>query len=450
MCELIRTIWPVGHGAFYTEVFHAPGGPIVVYDCGGKDTQIIQKNINSFLSSLPQVNGKPIVDMVFISHFHNDHINGLKYLLNNADVKNLIIPQIDQNALLEAYIYNACANVNKNGMGDVYSDEQNIIFQLAQEGRIAGDTNIVQVDSYNNAEGPHNENGRNREVPQNKEGQNNRVIYDVDDNSSLTKHLSSGEIISIKYWEEWWEYIPVNVFEDAQGKLQNLINELAKIVYNGNPLVNQGQVYFSRLKSYLKDNSVKQIKEVYEKVFGKNDNIYSMPLYSGPIYYPHCWGRVHRAKSDNLYIHLNKYLDSVSKIDAIQHLINRSAASLYTGDFEPCKKIKDQTTALDILKEILKHRWCRIGLQQIPHHASSNNHSNELYDRPKLCYANVDDHGDVSFSQSVIRDIIDCKSVPFIVTELDEPIDFYFDIWYSNPHFSSIALRHRMRGKETN
>ncbi len=423
MCELIRTIWPVGHGAFYTEVLHTPRGPIsVVYDCGGKDTQIITDNVNHLLSRLPKANGRPVVDMVFISHFHKDHINGLQYLLKNADVKNLIIPQIDQNALLEAYLYNAITNANGDN-GDVDSDEQNIIFQLVQEGEIEGNTNIVQVELYNNAERPRNDNQESREESQNKGRQDNEITYDVDNKNPLTNQLSSGQIISVKYLEEWWEYIPVNVFENAQSKLQSLINELAKIVYNSTSLVNQGHVDFSLLKSYLKNNSIKQIKEVYEKVFGKNDNIYSLLLYSGSMKY--------ERQECNLLRFFGDCLCDFGECCGRHHCCNccfegyiRHAVScLYTGDFEPESKLNGQTF-VNIVREILRERWFYIGMVQIPHHASSNNYSNALYNFPKFAFANVNSHGDISFSQSVIRDIpwMGCRTM--IVTEKDNQQDF--------------------------
>lgn len=84
---LKRTIHPVGQGAFYSEQFYNKKieTPLftAVYDCGGYKSEL-QREIKT-LSRL---------DAVFISHFHNDHTNGLldlKAINSNALV---IIPGI--------------------------------------------------------------------------------------------------------------------------------------------------------------------------------------------------------------------------------------------------------------------------------------------------------------------------------------------------------------------
>ena len=65
---LTRAIHPVGQGAFYSEIFSARKKTrfTAVYDCGSNDKEYLKTNIEKFGT----------VDLVFISHFHNDHING--------------------------------------------------------------------------------------------------------------------------------------------------------------------------------------------------------------------------------------------------------------------------------------------------------------------------------------------------------------------------------------
>ena len=100
--RLERTFWPVGHGAFYTEKF---GGRVtVVYDCGsglapvrnigGKDVspKDVADRVNGFLPPKKDEDGNVIkdIDLLFISHFHADHINGVPALLPR--VKRLVLP----------------------------------------------------------------------------------------------------------------------------------------------------------------------------------------------------------------------------------------------------------------------------------------------------------------------------------------------------------------------
>lgn len=85
---MIRTFHSVGQGAFYTEEFDSFR---FVYDCG-TDTDG-KKRIEKYLNGHFREND--IINALFISHFHRDHINGLDYLLSNFKVEKVFIPQYD-------------------------------------------------------------------------------------------------------------------------------------------------------------------------------------------------------------------------------------------------------------------------------------------------------------------------------------------------------------------
>ncbi len=82
-----RVLHPVGHGAFFTEQFLKDRGENsylnVVYDCGstgmgGKLPKVVRNEVSiSF-------NKKDHIDLFFISHFDEDHTNGLNFLLDNT------------------------------------------------------------------------------------------------------------------------------------------------------------------------------------------------------------------------------------------------------------------------------------------------------------------------------------------------------------------------------
>lgn len=84
---MIRTFHPVGQGAFYTEQFN--NGFTIVYDCGSEtNISFVEKEIrNTFQQG-------DSIDAVFISHLHNDHINGLEFLLNYCNVSKIFLPLI--------------------------------------------------------------------------------------------------------------------------------------------------------------------------------------------------------------------------------------------------------------------------------------------------------------------------------------------------------------------
>ena len=84
---VIRSFLPVGQGAFYKETFYSDGldKPIsIVYDCGSSTgLDYIEKNIKNNFDK------KDDIKAVFISHFDEDHINGLEWLLRYCNVKYL-------------------------------------------------------------------------------------------------------------------------------------------------------------------------------------------------------------------------------------------------------------------------------------------------------------------------------------------------------------------------
>ncbi len=84
MCDFTRTLHPVGDGAFFTEQFWEQNSNWklnVVYDCGSGNRSS-SRIINRELESTFTINDH--IDMVFISHFDNDHINGFLHLMNVA------------------------------------------------------------------------------------------------------------------------------------------------------------------------------------------------------------------------------------------------------------------------------------------------------------------------------------------------------------------------------
>ena len=112
--ELTRVIHPIGQGGFYTETFKDDNDKEVfnvVYDCSSETGKPYE--INSYLEKYypnSTKHPKKKIDAVFISHLHNDHINGLKWLLVNTNVEYLFLPQLTEEIILESLLYNAYLN----------------------------------------------------------------------------------------------------------------------------------------------------------------------------------------------------------------------------------------------------------------------------------------------------------------------------------------------------
>ncbi len=103
MKKLTRTVYPVGMGGFVSERFvrdDATSEFCMIYDCGS-DTHGMNTRINSIIT-----NELTRVDVLFISHFHRDHINQVTKLPITKETKVFIPWLYNPYILLKEYLYN--------------------------------------------------------------------------------------------------------------------------------------------------------------------------------------------------------------------------------------------------------------------------------------------------------------------------------------------------------
>lgn len=91
----------VGQGLFYSGLINKKGSGTFsfVYDCGTESSKrFLRREIDDFKALLPHVrNGnKKKIDLLVISHMHDDHVNGLEYLLKDVEVDTVVMPYTDQ------------------------------------------------------------------------------------------------------------------------------------------------------------------------------------------------------------------------------------------------------------------------------------------------------------------------------------------------------------------
>ena len=227
---MIRTFHSIGQGAFYTEELD---GLIMVYDCGGSRKEIIEHEIQNTFEE------DQTIDKLFISHFHNDHINGLKFLLSYCNVQTVYLPLLHEKSEIQFLIENIAFGENDPFISDLITNPDNAIHELSRETRVV---HIKPRDSDPKGE---------------------------EDSDSL---ISSGTEISLNNSSDncTWVFVPYNFQYDALNI--QLCNRLED---NG--------IDISNIADELK---IKQdeIIEVYKTVLGgtKNFNVNSLVLYSGP------------------------------------------------------------------------------------------------------------------------------------------------------------------------
>ena len=364
--ELTRIIHPVGQGGFYTESLSCNGRDcLVVYDCGGNSGLFMKRYLSQFIHRESN-REKMKIDAVFISHLHADHINGLKYLLDNTYVRYLFLPQLTDEMFIESLLYNNLQSLGNN------KDLTNFVLEIYR-GDNYGETKIVRVDF---SEG---------EISIDLEGDN---LVDLT-SSNVPPTIKSGTKLS---FDGSWLYIPYNppvlphkkmAFPDYLEKELNL---------NSKTLLSP-----SKATDLLKACKIGDLREAYKKYFGSNHNSYSMTLFSG-MRDPYCY-MIDRFKCEWIRHYATYYS------------LYESTNCLYTGDFEV------QTHFYDISR-FYRPLWHTIGSIQVPHHGSKNNYHHSLYDNAIRGFISVGTKNKYNHpSKDTLMELYHHGCLPIMVTE---------------------------------
>ena len=159
--------------------------------------------MNSYLDCfLSNKKPKKKIEAVFISHFHADHINGLQYLLENAEVKYLFLPQLSEDVMLEALVYNYCLTGNNKLVNDFLISLYN---GKVRFGSNRARTRIIQIESVDDHILPddlHSESFYNNNTEFNAWDWRKKKVVDL----STVETLSASTVL--QYCS--WLYIPYN------------------------------------------------------------------------------------------------------------------------------------------------------------------------------------------------------------------------------------------------
>ncbi|MCM1355109.1 MAG: hypothetical protein NC212_01720 [Staphylococcus sp.] len=135
--EKVRTFFSVGMGLFAVEKINDVS---IVYDCGSlPKIQRVNNAVNRIkgpFHNLPLVaathDGTPKIDILFISHFHLDHINGIKALLTTCKVSCVILPMLPTLSRFMNYIINR----GNDRMRDFFVDPVSYLHNLSPSSKI--------------------------------------------------------------------------------------------------------------------------------------------------------------------------------------------------------------------------------------------------------------------------------------------------------------------------
>lgn len=319
MGKMRRIFWPVGQGAFYTETFLLDSNQYhtVVYDCGviGDTAPMVKR-----LEKLKRIYGMTI-DIVFISHFHADHISHITNLLNDFSVKAIVLPDVTPEVAVDAFLNNYIAA----GRGNNSINTPLIDRLLSSETGIEG-TKMIRVKQFG--------------VEEEKTVGNNTIL---DLNDGNYNNLSASSIISsdtiIQLYD--WEYILCNY---PSARTANLINEMNKRFPKLLEVLLQQK--WAEARALLSTIPFDDIAKLYKDCFPNDENEESMTVLSRPV-------------NDGF---------------------KPATCCLYTGD-SPFRTKK----RLNFVKKYYGIHWDKIGTMQAPHHGADDDNPVGLHDKLRTC-----------------------------------------------------------------
>ena len=372
MIRLERIFYPVGHGAFYVERFYVDNATSpfysVVFDCGCYNRTHLstyQKRINSIIdndASLPDT-----IDVLFISHFHTDHINGIKHLLSICDVKTIVVPQLSELERIDLYI-------NELVQADGF-DIESLIDGFTEFEDELSNKNIIQVEV----------------CPESLSEDWHPDSVSID---NLHNTVPSGAILQKQFGEKCiWTYTPFN--PSIASRASKLHYALCQSKVFGPIFNTTGNNKIEELGKMIRNGHLKELKELFKQVFNNRHNEYSMTVLSslGDCCHQPCEKACHKAiPAQNRYCTLN---------------------CLYMGDFQP-----DKVNLPLLLKTYDNLQY--VGLLQVPHHGSEHNYAPELFQSPRICIVSADTDDHYSHPDKKTLDgIVGNKGIVILVTETD-------------------------------
>lgn len=330
--EVIRTIHPVGQGGFYSEIFRdGINDYCIVYDCGSENKQKLKSAISSaFPDNTP-------IDILFISHFDSDHVNGIKELIKHHTIKCVVMPQLKQFEWF--YILDDCIKREKKA-----TDEH--IHNLRTAIR---DIPIVEVEPSNSERGV--------------DANENTHFINLDENIEL-RIIKSGTKLSNDWLGEIsWIFMPINNWNAL--KISQLKKELENLL---KPILGKTIIDWSNLSDEIiptLNKHRKKFNSIYKKIFGSANNG-SMLLYSG-------------INDVNHQIHSHLFFNCCQcecclRWSGCHYVYRDKEVCLYTGDANLLDGFQIRNLQMKVGRLI-----DRIGLMQIPRHGSIKNFSWQAY-----------------------------------------------------------------------
>jgi beta-lactamase superfamily II metal-dependent hydrolase len=354
--------WPVGQGLFSSgRLLTYVGGEFSwVYDCGSLSGA---KERDQSIEKFQGRNGDRPIDLLVLSHFDNDHINGIVKLVSKIEIRTLLLPylplwerlliMLDEGIApgdpLVWFFVNPVAYLTEVGEGRI----QQIVF-VSPTG--PDDTPTEDAGGEFDLDGPVEPGEADRPIMAKIEEGKPPSEYENNPIKGTSETAGSSKI-EVKFLQRGgrvilpalWEFVPYNDAELLPHVSAHFETAMRKLAND----------FIAKQNDQDRMKTLKELKTKYEKAFsGKNKkelkekhNQLSLFLYSGPI-----GSRIKLAHyRATHHIHFNDQQDNF--------------AQLYTGD--GYLDTQDRFNALQ--GKIHNSRLERAGILQVMHHGSEKN-----------------------------------------------------------------------------
>ncbi|CAI0871708.1 DNA internalization-related competence protein ComEC/Rec2 [Serratia plymuthica] len=372
--EVLQTFHAVGNGTLFTGQMWERNSPTYfnwVYDCGSTSEKKILSEVNNLTVWFGRHYSK--IDMLVISHFDDDHVNGLELLLTNHYVKRLLLPYTEW-----AQSIREISVLGQKGVSPSVAlfqlnparwfEVKNLVDRVGEivlvQGK-GGPDNSSQEPEDISPDGPPSEIGIDEERSSSP-NEDPIFFFDTDAADSAFMELGSpmkqSGINVAKITQNQPLYNPLKTYEfifynaEKSFKGLGLVDEICGQFY-----AKKSRCLMSTVKADIESvivslgldrgisslplNWRKQLKACYEKHFGhsaKAKNNISLCMYAGPL--------SSRWHSKNIHLW---------RIDR--------PSMLLTGDINLTR---------EVIRDMNRHfgaaRWNMLGVIQVPHHGSKS------------------------------------------------------------------------------
>ena len=329
----------VGQGAFYTGILkHDNGNQFsFVYDCGTHSSrQYVDREIDSFVAEI----GKQKLDILFISHFHEDHINKIGELLNKTGgAKYAILPYLTPDELLVAYIDGSLSGGDSETLLFIQNPVQYLLDRKVEKIIFIHPSDDGDLNSSNDPDikDPDRERVLSEDFEFEILNQLVPFVNDLEQNPQISHYLDLGRFSVVNFWEF---------------KFFNKPRDFATItafVHDVNNLLTLPHFEFKDLANYIDNNQStfeSNFNTIYSNNFGARQliNDTSLVIYHGPLI------KINIGRTFDY-----KYLGSVG-------------GTLLTGDIR-----FDQNCLSQIILKWSNNKYIKdVIVFQIPHHGADN------------------------------------------------------------------------------